>query len=83
MQKEIAQRIGIDLGLPVLSVKQMLNNVSELAGQSKEFDHDFFHRVKELVDAGDQDRITQERVALKLLRINEYAQDGFILTDYP
>lgn len=53
-----ACRFGIDLGLPVISVNQMLQNVSELAGKSAEFNHEFFLKVKELVDAGDRDQLT-------------------------
>jgi len=36
-----------------------------------------------MVNAGDEDAIIREKVALKLLRLTAATQDGFILTDYP
>ena len=76
-------RFSIDLGLPVVSVDQMLKNVSKYAGKTEEFNHKFFHRVKEMVDAGDEQTIHNEKIPLKLLQLNPACNDGFILTDFP
>jgi len=53
------------------------------AGISAEYNHKFFLKVKDMVNAGDEDAIIREKVALKLLRLTAATQDGFILTDYP
>ena len=76
-------RFSIDLGIPVVSMETMINNVVERAGKDEEFNHKFFLRVKDMVDAGDKARIHKETVPLKLLRLNPACSDGFILTDFP
>ena len=71
------------MGIPVVSMEQMLEHVANRAGKEEEYSHKFFLRVKDMVEAGDQDMIHKEKIPLKLLRLNPAAQDGFILTDFP
>lgn len=61
----------------------MLTNVSTYAGKTEEFNHKFFLRVKDMVDAGDSQMIHKEKIPLKLLQLNPACNDGFILTDFP
>lgn len=79
---ELIQRFAIDLGLPVVSLNNVINNVIEGAG-SEEFSHPFFQRVRDIYAAGDLDALSKERIATKLLRITPDAREGFILTDFP
>ena len=46
---EINFRFAIDLGLPVVSMKQILQNVVDLAGKNEDFNHKFFLEVKDLI----------------------------------
>lgn len=62
-------RFAIDLGVPVISISQLLQNVVELAGKNEEFSHSFFYKVKEMVQAEDGDALLRERIHLKLLRL--------------
>ena len=80
---KLSQRLAVDLGVPVVSIKQEYEKVQKYAGKSEEYDHPFFHKVKEILDSGDKDTIQKEKLGLKLLRISEYAQEGFILSDFP
>jgi adenylate kinase family enzyme len=80
---KLSQRLAIDLGVPVISMEQEFNNVKQYAGTTEEYDHPFYHKVKEILESGDQAYITREKLGVKLLRISEYAQEGFILNDYP
>jgi adenylate kinase family enzyme len=80
---EITQRFALDLGIPVVSMQQVFQNVVEQAGKSEEFSHSFFIKVKDMIQAGDVDALIKEKVPLKLLRLTAAAQDGFILTDFP
>jgi len=76
-------RFSVDLGIPVVSMSEIIENVVQNAGISAEYNHKFFLKVKDMVNAGDEDAIIREKVALKLLRLTAATQDGFILTDYP
>lgn len=80
---EITKRLAIDLGVPIVSMSQMLQNVADQAGKTEEFNHRFFLRVRDMVNANDHDGIQKEKIALKLLRLTDSTQDGFILTDFP
>ena len=82
-QEEITQRFAIDLGIPVVSMNQILENVVEQAGKQPEFSHSFFLRVRDIINAGDADAMIKERVHVKLLRLCSQAQNGFVLTDFP
>ena len=82
-QNELINRFAIDLGLPVVSMNNLMSNIQQLAGRDEEFNHPFFLRVKEILDAGDHDQLLKDRVALKLLRLNNETKDGFVLTDFP
>lgn len=61
----------------------VLSNVAQQAGKTPEFNHSFFLKVKDMVEAGDEDALLRERVHLKLLRLCHQAQNGFVLTDFP
>jgi len=62
---------------------QIMQNISQFAGKTEEFNHPFFLRVKEYVDAGDIDAQIKDKIALKLLRLTNTSRDGFIMTDFP
>ena len=61
----------------------MLENVAARAGKDEEFNHKFFLRVRDMINAGDADAIHNEKIPIKLLRLNPACADGFILTDFP
>ena len=67
----------------MVSMQTMIDNVVKNAGETEEFNHRFFHRVKDMVNAGDADAIHKEKIPLKLMRLNPACQDGFIMTDFP
>ena len=71
------------MGLPVISLAQVMENVSQFAGKTEEFNHPFFLKVKDYVDNGDIDAQIRDKIALKLLRLTNTGRDGFILTDFP
>ena len=52
-------------------------------GKDSEYDHPFYKQVYEMLQENDHQAILEERVPLKLLRLEPAAQEGFILTDYP
>lgn len=82
-QDEIIQRFSIDMGLPVISLAQVMANIQQFAGKTEEFNHPFFLKVKEMLDNKDLDAQLQDKVALKLLRLTNTGREGFILTDFP
>ena len=71
------------MGLPVISMMQVMENISMYAGKSEEFSHPFFMKVKDYVDNGDLDAQIRDKIALKLLRLTNTGRDGFIMTDFP
>ena len=77
------RRFSIDLGIPIVSMKQLLNEVAEQTGKNEEFNHRFFHRVRDMVRADDQDAILKEKIPIKLLRLTAATQNGFVLIDFP
>ena len=81
--KEISQRLSIDLGVPILSMQNIILNIAEQAGNTEEFNHPFFLRVRDMIKANDLEGLMKEKVPLKLLRLTPAARDGFILTDFP
>ena len=76
-------RFAIDLGVPIVSVPNLIETAAANYGKSEEYSHPFYRHVKEIVDAGDVDAIKKEKIPLKLLRLAPEAQEGFIMTDYP
>lgn len=82
-QEEITQRMAIDLGVPVVSMNMVMQNVVNMAGKNEEFSHSFFLKVRDMINAGDEDALLKERVYTKLLRLIPQAQHGFVLTDFP
>ena len=81
--EELTQRFALDLGVPVISMETVFQNVAEQAGKTEEFSHSFFLRVRDMIKAEDMEGLIREKVPLKLLRLSSQAQDGFILTDFP
>jgi adenylate kinase family enzyme len=77
----LSQRLGIDLGVPVINMESEFKKVQNKLNDNH--DHPFFDKVRELLENQDLDAITREKIGAKLLRINEYAQEGFILNDFP
>jgi adenylate kinase family enzyme len=76
-------RFAIDLGIPVISMSQLLGNIAEQAGQTPEYDHPFYLRVRDIVRAGDADALLRDKIYLKVLRLTPEAQGGFVLVDFP
>ena len=64
-------------------MRQLLNEVAEQTGKNEEFNHRFFHRVRDMVQADEQDAILREKIPIKLLRLTAATQNGFVLTDFP
>ena len=81
-QNEIIQRFSIDLGVPVISMTQVYQNVQKFAG-TQDMKHPFFLKAKDMLDAGDVEQQVKDRLALKLLRITNASREGFIITDFP
>ena len=50
-QEELTQRFAVDLGVPVVSMDQILQNVVDQAGKTEEFSHSFFIRVRDMIAA--------------------------------
>lgn len=71
------------MGVPVVSMDTLLQNVVQQAGKTDEFSHSFFLRVKDMINAGDEDALIKERIHVKLLRLIPQASHGFVLTDFP
>ena len=55
-------RLAIDLGIPVVNVQTLLHRISQEAGKSEDYNHEFYLRVKAMVDARDSDGITKEKI---------------------
>ena len=53
-QQEITQRLSIDLGIPIISMTQVFDNVQKFAG-TNEMSHPFFLKAKDMLDEGDID----------------------------
>ena len=66
-------RFAIDLGLPIVSVRQLMENVAAKHGNDPDFDHPFFEKVADLVREGDREQLIREKVPLKLLRLTPAA----------
>lgn len=77
----LSQRLSIDLGVPVISMDNEFKKVQNK--QHEDHDHPFFAKVREMIDNHDWDALSKEKIGSKLLRINDYAQEGFILNDFP
>ena len=71
------------MGVPVFSMAQIYANIQQFAGRSEEWNHPFYIKVKEMLDAGDHSQLINDKVALKLLRLTNTSREGFILTDFP
>jgi len=76
-------RFAIDLGVPIINMDLILNNVVENAGKTEELSHSFFLRVRDMILAGDGDGLIKEKVHTKLLRLSAQANNGFVLLNFP
>ncbi len=47
--EEITQRFAVDLGVPIVSMNQVFQNVVDQAGKNEEFSHSFFLKVKDMI----------------------------------
>ena len=80
---ELTKRFSIDLGIPIVSMNTLVDNVLTRAGNDEEYSHRFFLRARDMLEAGDQDALVREKIYIKLLRLTDSAQEGFVLTDFP
>lgn len=71
------------MGVPIVDMHQLMNRVAAEADTNEEFSHPFFKKVRDMVNAGDVDMLHKEKIPLKLLRLTDAAQDGFVLLNYP
>jgi adenylate kinase family enzyme len=76
-------RFAIDLGVPVVDMNVVLQNVVDQAGKNEEFSHSFFLKVRDMVQAQDEEALLKEKVHTKLLRLTAPASHGFVLTNFP
>nr|ABU80568.1 adenylate kinase [Sterkiella histriomuscorum] len=74
---------AVDIGVPVVDMNTILQNVVEQAGKNEEFSHSFFLRVRDMIQAEDADALAKEKVYTKLLRLSAQASHGFVLTNFP
>ena len=63
------------MGLPVLSMEQIYNNISAFAGKTEDFNHPFFLKVKAMIDNGDLDQQIKDKIALKILRLSNTGRE--------
>lgn len=75
-------RFAIDLGVPIVSVPQLMENVAKKTNDP-DFNHPFFRKVGELVREGDRKALIDEKIPIKLLRLTPAAQEGMVLVDFP
>lgn len=75
--------MAIDLGIPIVSVPQLIENAATKANDNPDFDHPFFRKAAEYLRNGDKDAIIREKIPLKLLRLTPAAQEGLIMVDFP
>ena len=54
-------------------MKKLFQNVVEKTGKDERYSHQFFFKARDIIQAGDQDAIQKEKLALKFLRLTEYA----------
>lgn len=52
---EVVQRFSIDLGIPIISMSQVYENVQQFAGTG-DLDHPFYMKAKEMLDENDIDQ---------------------------
>ena len=57
------------MGVPVVSMDQILQNVVDQAGKSEEMSHSFFLKVRDMIKAEDYEQLVKEKVHIKLLRL--------------
>ena len=80
---EITMRMAVDLGVPILSANQLIQDASNKFETDPEFNHPFYAWINEHVKKGDHEKLNEEKILLKLLRLNPSYQEGFIMTDWP
>ena len=65
--------MAIDLGVPIVSMNNLVLDVSEQYGKNPDYDHPFYKQVHEMVQENDSESIIKERIPLKLLRLTPAA----------
>lgn len=76
-------RFSIDLGVPIVSVPQLMQAAADQSTTDPDYDHPFYEKVGEMVRAGDKAALCREKIPLKLLRLTPAAQEGLVLIDFP
>lgn len=77
-------RASIDLGVPIVSIPQLISLTHEkTASGDPDFQHPFYQKISEMVNANDYEALVREKIPIKLLRLTAEAQDGLIITDFP
>ena len=71
------------MGVPIVDMHKIMERIVTEADTNPEFSHSFFKKVRDMVVAGDVDMLHKEKIPLKLLRLTDAAQDGFVLLNYP
>lgn len=61
----------------------VIQNVVDRAGKDEDYSHSFFLKVRDMINAGDEEALLKERVHTKLLRLTSSAQRGFVLLGFP
>ena len=59
-----------------------MGNAAE-SSNNPDFQHPFFEKVAEIIRDGNNAKIIQEKIPIKLLRLSPAAQEGCILIDFP
>ena len=76
-------RFAIDIGVPIVSVPQLIENAANKANNHPDYDHPFFGKIAEYLADGDRDALIREKIPIKLLRLTPAAQEGLISVDFP
>jgi hypothetical protein len=61
------------LGVPVVSMDQLMQDIVENAGTTPELSHSFYLKAKDLIESGDTEQILKEKLHTKLLRLCPHA----------
>lgn len=75
--------MAIDLGVPIVSIPQLIRTAAENYRDKPEYNQRFFEQVSEWYFDNNSEMLRKEKVPLKLLRLAPDAQEGFIMSDYP
>jgi len=77
-----ATRLAIDIGVPEVSLESVYKKILHSKEESVK-NNEFFIKIRDAVKNKDSNYLYEEKIPLKLLRLLDYAQEGFVLTDFP